>query len=227
MRTQYFGLFPMDSKKVKRISRLSLLGMILILALVIFWAAQHGGEEPRPHRTNISVQWSDPAVKNNTDLVKYAQNALDSGWGYVYGTYGQVLKPELLKSCAEKYPSQIEPFLTFTKTNWMNGRVTDCAGLIKGYGWFNPHTAEITYLTNGMPDLSANGIEQAATEKGKISSIPEIAGLAVWMDGHIGIYIGNGDVIEASSAKKGVVKTKLQGRGWLEWMKIPSIRYGT
>ncbi len=217
----------MDSRKVKRISHFFLLGIILVLALVILWAAHHGSEVSRPHRTEISVQWNDPTAKNNTDLVKYAQNALDSGWGYVYGTYGQVLKPELLNSCAEKYPSQIEPFLAFTKSNWMNGRVTDCAGLIKGYGWLDPRTEEISYLTNGMPDLSANGMEQAATEKGKISSIPEIAGLAVWMDGHIGVYIGNGSVIEASSAKKGVVKTKLQGRGWLEWMKIPSIRYDT
>lgn len=34
----------------------------------------------------------------------------------------------------------------------------------------------------------------AATEKGNISTIPEIPGLAVWHEGYIGVYIGNGAV---------------------------------
>jgi len=76
-----------------------------------------------------------------------------------------------------------------------------------------------------MPDLNANGMAQAAQEKGEIQSIPEIPGLAVWMNGHIGVYIGNGEVIEAMSSQRGVVQTKLKGRGWQLWLKIPSLEY--
>ena len=32
--------------------------------------------------------------------------------------------------------------------------------------------------------------------------MPDIPGLAVWHDGHIGVYIGDGYVIEAMNTKK-------------------------
>ena len=35
--------------------------------------------------------FSDPSNKNATDLVTYAIHAWESGWGYVWGTYGNVL----------------------------------------------------------------------------------------------------------------------------------------
>lgn len=40
---------------------------------------------------------TDPTTKNAADLVTYVANAWNSGWGYVWGTYGQVLTPELLQ----------------------------------------------------------------------------------------------------------------------------------
>ena len=56
-------------------------------------------------------------------------------------------------------------------------------------------------------------------------TIPDTPGLAVWKPGHIGVYIGNGEVIEAMGTKYGVVKTQLQGRGWTHWLEIPYIAY--
>ena len=47
----------------------------------------------------------------------------------------------------------------------------------------------------------------------------------VWHEGHIGIYIGNGEVVEAMNTQKGVVKTKLLGREWTHWLQIPYINY--
>lgn len=41
----------------------------------------------------------------------------------------------------------------------------------------------------------------------------------------IGVYIGNGEVIEAQGTAYGVVKTELNGRGWTKWLKIPNIKY--
>ena len=63
------------------------------------------------------------------------------------------------------------------------------------------------------------------TESGDISSIPEVPGLGVRMNGHIGVYIGNGEVIEAMGTAYGVVKTKVAGRGWSKWLRIPNIQY--
>lgn len=55
--------------------------------------------------------------------------------------------------------------------------------------------------------------------------MPDTPGLAVWMDDHIGVYIGNGEVIEAQGTAYGVVKAEFNGRGWSKWLKIPNIKY--
>ena len=55
--------------------------------------------------------------------------------------------------------------------------------------------------------------------------MPDTPGLAVWKSGHIGVYIGNGEVIEAMGTKYGVVKTQLEGRGWTHWLEVPGIEY--
>jgi hypothetical protein len=70
----------------------------------------------------------------------------------------------------------------------------------------------------------------AATEKGPINTIPEIPGLCVRKDQHIGVYIGNGQVIESKGTKYGVVQTPLKGVGanaWTHWLKCPFIEYIT
>ena len=76
-----------------------------------------------------------------------------------------------------------------------------------------------------MPDIGANQMYYSASESGPISTIPEIPGLAVWHDGHIGVYIGHGEVIEAMGTRYGVVKTQFAGRGWTHWLKIAYINY--
>ena len=76
-----------------------------------------------------------------------------------------------------------------------------------------------------MPDAGANQMYYAAKESGPISTIPEIPGLAVWMDGHIGVYIGNGEVIEAMGTQFGVCKTRLDSKAWTCWLKVPYINY--
>ena len=95
----------------------------------------------------------------------------------------------------------------------------------RGYGWLNPETLTIDYATNGMPDLGANQMYYSASVSGPIDTMPDTPGLAVWHDGHIGVYIGNGEVIEAMGTKYGVVKTKLEGRGWTHWLEIEYINY--
>ena len=167
----------------------------------------------------------DASTKNNVDLVKYATHALENKWGYVWGTYGEILSEKKLKSLMEQYPDDVGSYETFIRKNWLGGRTADCGGLIKGYMWLDAETGEINYGSNGMPALRADQIYERATEKGTIDTIPEIAGLAVWQKGHIGVYVGNGEVIEAMTTKKGVVKTKLEKGKWTHWLKIPYMNY--
>lgn len=45
------------------------------------------------------------------------------------------------------------------------------------------------------------------------------------MPGHVGIYVGNGEVIEARGHLYGVVKTKLKDRPWTDWGKLRWLEY--
>ena len=145
----------------------------------------------------------------------------------MWGTYGDVLTDSLFASKLKQYPDGVGSYADFIRENWLGGRTTDCVGLIKGYGWFDPGTKAIEYGTNGMKDVGADGMHSAATVKGSMDTMPDTPGLAVWKSGHIGVYIGNGEVIEAMGTKYGVVKTKLAGRGWSAWLQIPYISYIT
>lgn len=186
-----------------------------------------GGYEAGGARdTEIDISgFKNPASKNAHDLAAYAVQAWENGWGYVWGTYGKVLTPSLFASKLEQYPDGVGNYEDFIRANWLGGRATDCVGLIKGYGWLEASSLEIKYGTNGMPDIGANQLYYNATESGTIETIPEIPGIAVWHKGHIGVYIGNGEVIEAMGTKYGVVKTQLEDRGWTHWLKVPYISY--
>lgn len=169
--------------------------------------------------------FTDPATKNNLDIVKWAIHAQENGWGYVYGTYGSVLDEALLTSKIAQYPDEVGGYENFIRQNWLGGRTADCVGLIKGYGWYNTETAQIEIGANGMPDIGADTMYENAAEKGTIDTIPEIPGLAVWHEGHIGIYIGNGEVIQAANTNAGVIRTPIGQTGWTHWLKIPYISY--
>jgi hypothetical protein len=98
-------------------------------------------------------------------------------------------------------------------------------GLIKGYSWYDVDTGEIGYATNGHPDVGADQLYNNATEKGPISTLPEIPGLILHAEGHVGIYIGGGYAIEAMGTRYGVVKTRVANRNWTGWCKSPYITY--
>lgn len=151
--------------------------------------------------------YTDPSTKNNIDLVQWAIEAEKNHWGYVWGTYGDVFDSALYEYKLKQYPDEVGGYADFITANWLGGRTADCVGLIKGYSWLDVDTLEVGYGTNGMPDIGADTMYYNATEKGAINSIPEIPGLAIWHAGHIGIYIGNGEVIEAMGTQYGVVRT--------------------
>ena len=176
--------------------------------------------------TELDVsQFADPNTKNAEDLVAYVTHAWESGWGYVWGTFGQTLTESLFESKLRQYPEGVGNYEEFIRSNWLGGRTADCVGLIKGYGWLDADALTIRYGTNGMPDIGADAMYRNAKVKGSIDTIPEVPGLAVWHSGHIGVYIGNGQVIEAMGTKYGVVKTQLSQRSWTAWLEIPYIHY--
>ena len=163
-------------------------------------------------------------AKTNTGLASFAVGCL--GRPYIYGTYGQILTERLLQTKAMQYPSRLsDKRVAYARAHYIGKRVSDCEGLIKNYLWADsPNEAPIY---NSKQDLSANGAFEAATVKGKIGTIPEIPGICVRYNGHVGVYIGGGYVVEARGFDYGCVKTKLNERGWTDWFEHPWILYNT
>ncbi len=169
--------------------------------------------------------YADTSTKNNLDLVTWAIRAEQAGWGYVWGSQGELLTESRFQSLAASYPKEVGGYEDWIRAHWFGKRTADCSGLIRGYWWLDAETQEICYGSNGIPAMGADAMYQAAAEKGPMSTMPEIPGLGVWHKGHIGIYIGNGEVVEAMSTRKGVVRTQLANGHWTAWLKIPYINY--
>lgn len=79
----------------------------------------------------------------------------------------------------------------------------DCVNLIKGvlWGWngnLNHIYGGAVYGSNGCPDTNANGMfwDYCHDQSSDFSNI--IPGEFVWMEGHIGVYIGDGYVVECT-----------------------------
>lgn len=139
---------------------------------------QHGGSYGNEIDTSHFI---DPTTKNNHDLAAYAIQAWENNWGYVWGTFGNILTPALLEYKARQYPDGVGKYRDFIEQNYLNRRTTDCVGLIKSYGWYDAESGQISYGTHDMPDYSANQLYHTSvsngTEHGSAADIPEIPGL--------------------------------------------------
>ncbi len=113
----------------------------------------------------------------------------------------------------------------------------DCVCLIKGvlWGWCGDKKKTYggaKYAVNGVPDI---GADTMITKCSDISTnFDEIeVGEAVWTNGHIGIYIGDGLAVECTPAWKNCVqitacnckKTGYNTRNWKKHGKLPYIEY--
>lgn len=115
----------------------------------------------------------------------------------------------------------------------------DCCGLIKAllWGWNGNQSKTYggaVYSSNGVPDKSANQMIKLCRE---VST--DFAGVQVgellWIEGHVGIYIGSGlavecthrwaDGVQITAVHNVGKKTGLNGRTWTKHGKLPYIEY--
>lgn len=104
----------------------------------------------------------------------------------------------------------------------------DCVGLIKGVLWGWNGNAErlyggADYASNGVPDINADTMIQKCSDLSTDFSTVEI-GEAVWIPGHIGVYIGDGKVVECSPQWRNGVQITSK-RKWQKHGKLPYITY--
>lgn len=107
----------------------------------------------------------------------------------------------------------------------------DCSGLIKSILWgFNGTKSTnggAIYKANSVPDANANGLIELCDEVNPVASCRNIApGSFLWLDGHCGVYIGEGEVIECTPKwEDGVQITSFGARNWKKYGKLPWIDY--
>jgi len=61
---------------------------------------------------------------------------------------------------------------------------------------------------------------------GTMDTLPEVPGIALRFDGHVGVYIGGGYAVEERGFNYGCVKTKVSSRKWTHWYQLPFVDYG-
>lgn len=113
----------------------------------------------------------------------------------------------------------------------------DCVCLIKGilWGWCGD-TSKVYggagYAINGVPDIGADSMIKVCSDVTADFSKIEV-GEAVWMSGHIGVYIGDGLAVECTPKWKNCVqitacncsKNGYNRRNWTKHGKLPYVFY--
>jgi hypothetical protein len=170
--------------------------------------------------------------KSAAGLVAWAEQAYKDGWVYWYGTCGYACTQSLLTRKTNQYPDHYgDSRQAKYKKHIAEDRVcSDCIGLFKSYAWDKDgdiDTRESGYGANEQPDHGAKTTLNKCKVKGDISTMPEIPGLAVWTKtgGHIGLYVGNGEVIELRGFSYGCQRNKLNKRAFSTWGLYPYVEY--
>lgn len=160
---------------------------------------------------------------------------------YANGMFGQPITKNAVEQKAKQLPkwygknNNKENIMSLVGKGYFG---FDCVCLIKGvlWGWNGDSSKTYggaIYESNGVPDISENEMIRrcngVSTNFGNI-----VAGEVVWNDGHIGVYVGDGKVVECTPKwKNGVQYTNLANLGynesnsrkWTKHGKLPYIDY--
>lgn len=156
-----------------------------------------------------------------SDLVAKFQYALDNKWGYIWGKSGQVWTQR------DQANASREMTVKYGAT-WIGHVVADCSGLFR---WAYSELGEaIAHGSNSIFDryCSAKGTLKNGKRTDGADLLP---GTAVFTGdakehGHIGLYIGNGKVIEAAGTRQGVIKSDVTDSKWTYWGELKAVDYG-
>ena len=178
------------------------------------------------------------------DLIAKFQYALDNKWGYILNTWHTLWTAE---AQAEKVRYMVKNFGADWKNSqaaagnscytaalygdqWIGHWVTDCSGLF--YWAFKELGGYMYHGSNTMWNKYC--VTKGKLNKGKRTDGQTLKpGTAVFVlkngsdRSHVGLYIGNGTVIEASGTKAGVITTKITNSKWCEWGELKGVIYET
>lgn len=174
-------------------------------------------------------------------LVSKFEFALDNKWGYIWGTAGilwtKKKQDQKVAYMKNKYGDNWKKSADAKQDNyynaavygskWIDHTVADCSGLFR---WaFLQLGSDIAHGSNSIWD-------RYCSAKGKLSSGKRtdgkelLPGTAVFTGTdnkkpHIGLYVGNGKVIEASGTQAGVCVSNITAGKWKYWGELKNVSY--
>ena len=180
-------------------------------------------------------------VISSKALIDKFRQALNDQWGYIWGAAGVLWTAAKQK---QKVNYMVANYGSGWKTDsaakkdkyygsayygskWIDHYVADCSGL---FAWaFRQLGGAIAHGSNSIYD-------RYCSSKGKLSGGARtdgkglIPGTAVFtgtdkQKPHIGLYVGDGKVIEASGAKVGVIESKITDNKWKYWGELKGVDY--
>jgi len=154
------------------------------------------------------------------DLIAKFNQALSEGWGYIWGTAGEVWTEQKQRAATREKTLQYG-------SAWIGKRVADCSGLF---------TWAFRQLGGTMYHGSNTMYRDYCTAKGRLSGGKRVdgqplkRGTAVFTGteadhGHVGLYVGYGTVIEAAGTKAGVVASNVSADKWTFWGELKGVDY--
>lgn len=154
---------------------------------------------------------------NNLELTNKAKELLEIETVFVWGAMGERITMTTINNAIRIAPRRYTPEI-IERLKRMIGKdiyCFDCIGVLR-------------WCTKNNEQISTDELFEKGVDGGDIDSLPNIPGILVYMPNHIGIYIGNSEVIESTYAVGvgyGVTKTKVKDRNWTHWFKSHWINY--
>lgn len=176
-------------------------------------------------------------------LIEKFRQALDDRWGYIWGTAGimwtQALQNQKINYMKANFGTSWEKNSEAKQNKyyqaavkggkWIGHMVADCSGLFV-WAYRELGSKDIYHGSNSIynKNCKAKGV---LTEGKKEDKQPLLPGTAVFTGtdkdrGHIGLYIGNGKVIEASNTDAGVITSNVTAGKWKWWGELKLVNYG-
>lgn len=178
------------------------------------------------------------------DLISKFQYALNNHWGYILNTWHtqwtQALQNSKVSYMKKKYgdnwknndSAKNDDSYTAAMygAQWINHWVTDCSGLfywafkeLGGYMYHGSNTMWNKYCTAQGKLVNGKRSDGQTLKPG--TAVFKLKGTND--RSHVGLYIGNDEVIEASSTETGVITTKITNSKWAEWGELKGVDYTT